>query len=224
MDLKVLYDLTYGLYVLGARDRNSRNCGCVINTCFQVTSEDPKVAISVNKNNYTLQAIRDAGEFSLSIIAEETDPDIIGKFGFYTSRDTDKYAEFGGTMVDGVPVVSGRFCGRLILRPVEYVDCGTHVVVIAGLKDTVAGEAGLHPMTYAYYHNVIKGRAPKNAPTYVAPATDAPAAEGKGEAAGQARKFQCDICGYIAETDGSPLPDDYVCPVCKADVSHFKPV
>ena len=68
-------------------------------------------------------------------------------------------------------------------------------------------------MTYAYYHNVIKGKEPKNAPTY--------RAEEAEVAAGPKRRFECDVCFYVAETDGSDLPEDFVCPVCGVDRSHF---
>lgn len=163
MDLKVLYNLTYGLYIVGVEGAKGP-AGCVINTCFQVTSENPKLAISLNKNNYTLEAIKQQKKFTLSILAESSDPFIISMFGFCSSRDHDKYEDFGVEKIDGVPAVKGEFCGRLVLEMEQTVDCGTHEVVIARLVDTQKGE-GI-PMTYAYYHDVIKGKAPKNAPTY----------------------------------------------------------
>lgn len=163
MDLTVLYKLSYGVYVVGAFCEG-RAVGCVINTCFQVTSADPILAISLNKKNYTLEAIRQNRRFSLSIAAEDTDPLIIGRFGFFSGRDTDKYEGFGYEVKDYVPCVKGRFAGRLILEAEEFVDCDTHVLVLARLKNTMPGEGT--PMTYSYYHNVIKGSAPANAPTY----------------------------------------------------------
>lgn len=163
-DPTVLYGLTYGLYVVGAMDTDGRPVGCIINTCFQVTSKDPRLAVSINKDNYTYDVIRRTGKFSLSIIAEDTDPMTISWFGFCSSRDNDKYADFGYELADGVPLVNGKFCGRLILEAEKFVDCGTHFVVIGHLIGTIPGEGT--PMTYAYYHKVIKGKAPKNAPTY----------------------------------------------------------
>lgn len=163
MDLTVLYNITYGLYIVGAF-KDGRPVGCTINTCFQVTSEDPHLAISLNKNNFTLEALRDTRRFSLSIVAEDTLPEIIGRFGFTSSRDTDKYEPFGYDLIDFAPCVKGKFCGRMILEAEQFIDCGTHVVVIAKLLNTAKGEGT--PMTYAYYHNVIKGSAPKNAPTF----------------------------------------------------------
>lgn len=209
MDLTVLYNLTYGLYVVGAF-KDGRAVGCVINTCFQVTSEKPLLTVSLNKNNYTLEAIRENKRFSLSILSEDSNPEIIGRFGFFSSRDVDKYEAFGFDVRGYVPCVKGSFAGRLILEAEQFVDCETHVLVVARLIDTVEG-SGV-PMTYAYYHNVIKGKAPKSAPTYRAE-NDTTVNNGK-------RRYECDVCHYIAELDGE-LPDDFVCPVCGVDRSHF---
>lgn len=228
MDTTVLYNLTYGLYVVGAF-KDGRPVGCVINTCFQVTSDNPLLAISLNKANYTLEAIREFKRFSLSIIAEDSDPSVIGAFGFRSSREVDKYEAYGYEVLAGTPCVKGKFAGRLVLEAEQFVDCETHVIVIGRLIDTQQG-AGT-PMTYAYYHNVIKGKAPKNAPTYRDESTTTSESEGSSAAVpGNAdicdavsvkkRRYECDICGYIAEVDGE-LPDDYICPLCLADRSHF---
>lgn len=213
MDTTVLNQLTYGLYIVGAF-KDGRAAGCVINTCFQVTSQNPLLVISLNKNNFTLDAIRESGRFSLSILAEDSNPAQIGTFGFSSSRDTDKYAPYGYEVLDGTPCVKGKFAGRLVLEAEKYIDCETHVLVVARLVDTEAG-SGV-PMTYAYYHKVIKGKAPKNAPTYREESADTDKKDG-------VRRYQCDVCGYIAEVEGE-LPDDYVCPICGVDRSHFKEI
>lgn len=210
MNLSVLYNLSYGLYVLGAF-KDGRAVGCVINTCFQVTSENPLLVVSINKNNYTLDAIRENKRFSLSIVAEDTNPEIIGKFGFFTSRDTDKYAGFGYEVCGYVPCVNGKFAGRLILEAEQFTDCGTHVLVLARLTDTIEGSGT--PMTYAYYHRVIKGKAPKNAPTYQA--------DDANTRSKTTNRYECQVCHYIAEVEGE-LPEDYKCPICGVDRSFFK--
>lgn len=163
MDLKVLYNLSYGVYIVGAF-KDGRAVGCTINTCFQITAQDPVLAISLNKNNFTLEAIKDSGRFSVSILSQDTDPMLIGRFGFFSSRDTDKYEGFGYDVVDYVPCVKGTFAGRLIMETIKTVDCGTHTLVLARLIDTVPGSGT--PMTYSYYHNVIKGTEPPSAPLY----------------------------------------------------------
>ena len=212
MDKTALFSLTYGLYVVGSMD-GDRPVGCIINTCFQVTSEPPTLAISLNKNNYTLEVIQKTQQYSLSVIAENTDPSIIGQFGFYSSRDTDKYSDYGFTENAGTPLVNGDFCGRLILEAIKFVDCGTHVIVIGQLKDAIAGKGT--PMTYSYYHRVIKGKAPKNAPTYVA---EEPKAQ-----EGTKQKFRCNLCGYEAEFEGD-IPDDFKCPLCQSGKNMFSKV
>ena len=214
MDITVLFKLTYGLYVVGTMD-GERPVGCIINTCFQVTSQNPILAISLNKNNYTLDAIKRAGRFSLSILAEDTNPAIISSFGFCSSCDNDKYADYGYDMTEGAPMVKGKFAGRLVLDALNFVDNETHVVVLARLVDTVKGEGT--PMTYDYYHRVVKGKAPKNAPTYVA---EEESKGDKAESAGNKKRYKCDICGYIAEVEGE-LPDDYRCPLCRAPKEKF---
>ena len=165
MDKSVLYGLSYGMYVVGASDAG-RPVGCIINTCIQITSDEPVLAVSLNKNNYTLSAVKRTRRFGLSVIAERTDRSIIPIFGFQCSRDCDKYAAYGYDSLRGVPLVKGCFAGRLVCEVLHTVDCGTHEVVFARLLDTLPGEPDAHPMTYEYYHKVVKGRAPKNAPTY----------------------------------------------------------
>ena len=138
MDLNVLHNLSYGVFIVGAF-KDGRAVGCTINTCFQITSQGPLIAVSLNKNNFTLEAIRETGRFSVSILSQDTDPMVIGRFGFFSSRDTDKYDGFGYDVVDYVPCVRGSFAGRLILETVETVDCGTHMLVLARLTNTVEG-------------------------------------------------------------------------------------
>lgn len=212
MDITVLFKLSYGLYVVGCMD-GERPVGCTINTCFQVTSENPIFAISLNKNNYTLEAIKRNPRFSLSILAEDSDPGVIGQFGFCSSRNVDKYADYGYDVVDGAPIVKGRFAGRLILDALNFVDGETHMVVLARLVETVKGEGT--PMTYDYYHRVVKGKAPKTAPTFVAERDEA-----KEESKCAKRRYRCNLCGYVAEFDGE-MPADYHCPICKVDSTQF---
>lgn len=215
LDSTVLYKLSYGLYIVGAF-KDGRPVGCTINTCFQVTSQTPQLlVVSLNKNNFTLEAIREFKRFSLSILSEDSDPSVIGTFGFSSSRTVDKYADYGYDVLAATPCVKGQFAGRLALEAEQFVDCGTHVLVIGRL---IAAEQGSGtPMTYAYYHNVIKGKAPKNAPTYRADEDPAETPQ-----AGK-RRFRCDVCGFEVEFDGE-IPADYVCPLCRADASHFKEI
>lgn len=212
MDLTVLQKITYGVYIVGAF-RDGRAVGCTINTCFQITSENPTFAISLNHANNTLGAIEQNRRFSLSILAENSEASLIGRFGFMSSRDVNKYEPEGYETVENTPCVRGKFAGRLILEAEKFVDCGTHVLVVARLIDTVPGEGT--PMTYAYYHQVIKGKAPKTAPTFI----EEQPADTKKTAL---HHFECDLCLYVAETELDALPSDYICPVCGADITHFR--
>lgn len=214
MNSNALYNITYGLYVVGCYS-DGKPAGCIINTCFQVTSENPQLAICLNKKNHTLDCIKKDPRFSISIIAEDTDPMVISSFGFRSARDADKYADFGYDNLDGTPAVRGKFCGRIIMDAINFVDCGTHVIVIGKMVASYTGSGT--PMTYAYYHSVIKGNAPKNAPTYRAAAAPEPKPEK------ETRRFKCDICGYEVESN-EDLPEDFVCPVCGFDRSHFKEI
>ena len=214
MDSNALYNITYGLYVVGCYS-DDKPAGCIVNTCFQVTSENPTLAICLNKKNYTLDCIKKNPKFCISIISEDTDPMIISSFGFRSSRDADKYADFGYVDLDGAPAVKGNFCGRLVLDVTDFIDCGTHVIVISKLKDTQDGSGA--PMTYEYYHKLIKGSAPKNAPTYRSEQ------ESTTVTKKDVRRFKCDICGYEVESETN-LPDDFVCPICGFDRSHFKEI
>lgn len=215
MENNALYNITYGLYVVGCFS-DDKPAGCIVNTCFQVTSENPRLAICLNKKNHTLDCLKKNPRFSISIIAEDTDPLVISSFGFRSARDADKYADFGYEVIDGAPAVKGKFCGRLILDAMDFIDCGTHVIVVGRLVTSHSGSGS--PMTYAYYHKVIKGNAPKNAPTYRDPEL-----ESEKTSPAEVRRFRCDVCGYVVESEAD-LPGDFTCPVCGVDWSHFKEI
>ena len=209
---KVLRNLSYGLYQIGVMD-GQRPCGCIINTVFQVTSENPIVAISMHKDNYTWELIEKEIRFSVSILSEKTRKEVIQKLGFVSGRDHDKYEGLHYTIKDGLPVLDEQCSGALICQVVSIADTPTHKVILASveqayeLKNTV-------PMTYRYYHEVIKGGAPKNAPSYIEP-------EAATKQQTSAQRWVCDVCGYVYEGDLTQEPDDYVCPLCGVDKSHF---
>ena len=212
MDATALFKMTYGLYVVGTGD-NGRPTGCIINTCFQVTSENPIVAISMNKNNYTHDAIVRNRRFSLAILAEDSDTSLITTFGFQSGRDKNKYEGRDYTWQDDVPILNGKFAGHIVCELLHIADNETHDVFFARVVDTLPGEGT--PMTYAYYHQVVKGRAPKNAPTYV----EEKASVTETTHPQTTRRYVCEVCGYIHEGE---LPDDFKCPVCQAPKSCFK--
>ena len=216
MDIKakVLRNLSYGLYLIGVMD-GVRPCGCIDNTVFQVTSENPIVAISMNKNNYTWELLEREGRFAVSILSEKTRKEVIQKLGFVSGRDHDKYEGIDYTMRDGLPVLNEQCCGALICKVVSVTETPTHMVVLASVAEAYELAATV-PMTYRYYHEVIRGGAPKNAPSYIAPEK-----EEKENRQASAGRWVCDVCGYVYEGDLTQEPDDYICPLCGVDKTHF---
>lgn len=214
MDMTALYRISYGMYVVGAMD-GERPVGCVINTCMQITAEPPTVAISLNHDNYTHSMIEKTGRFSISVISEQTPPPVISVFGFRSSKDYDKYSVCPHETMNGLPVIREKSCANFVCRVVGSHDMGTHTVFFAEIEDAVNGE-NLPPMTYEYYHKVVKGKAPAKAPTYQQEVKVNQPVSGE-------KNYVCTICGYVHEGSLENEPDDYVCPVCGVPKSKFRP-
>lgn len=202
MDKKIFRDISYGMYVV-----TSKNSGCIINTLTQITSENPIISISLNKENYTNQVIKNEKKFIVSIISEDTNPNIISTFGFQSSKDVDKFKNFEYENIDGIKVLKENTIGYIVCEVLDIVDCNTHDIFVAKVVDTNKYNE-YTSMTYKYYHEVVKGRAPKKAPTYVEEQTDT-----------LEELYICDVCGYVHK---GPVPDDFICPICGKDASHFK--
>lgn len=204
MDKKVLRNLSYGMYVIGAK--NEKNVGMIANTVVQITSDPMTVAVSINHNNYTNQVIKETKKFSISILDEEVNPEVIGVFGYQTSREVDKFSKFDMKEILGVPVLTNT-CGVMICNVIDIMETSTHTLF---LGEVVAMEdySEKTPMTYRYYHEVLKGKSPKNAPTFV-----------KEEEPQNKTVWKCSVCGY--EVEMYELPDDYRCPICGQPKSAF---
>lgn len=213
MNTKVLRNLSYGVYVVSTMDKD-RPTGCTANSIMQITSTPPTLAASINHDNYTNQCIKATGLFAVSIISEKTDPSVIGTFGFRSGKDTDKFADIPYEMVAGVPVLT-HCSGCIICKVINSMETSTHTVFLGEVidGDLVDNET---PMTYAYYHNVIKGTSPKNAPTYIA--------EEETKMVEKEAVWVCSVCGYAydEEIPFEELSDDYVCPVCLAAKEKFE--
>jgi flavin reductase (DIM6/NTAB) family NADH-FMN oxidoreductase RutF/rubredoxin len=200
-----------------------RPTGCIVNTVFQITSKNPIIAISINKGNYTYDVIKKTNAFSVSIISEETNPLVISMFGFSSGKDKNKFEEFDYEIVDNLPVLKENTCGTMFCKVVSFTETPTHFVVLASVEKAFNG-SDANPMTYKYYHEVIKGSAPKNAPSYVAPEilAEENAKESKPVKEEKPLRYVCDVCGYVYEGDITKEPDSFVCPICGVDKSHFK--
>ncbi|MCL2718060.1 MAG: flavin reductase [Lachnospiraceae bacterium] len=199
--------LSYGVYVISTWDGN-RPTGCAANSAMQITSEPATIAISINHNNYTNGLIDSNGKFAISILNEESDSALIGRFGFQSGKDTDKFAGIEYETVGGLPVLTDT-CGYIICKVVNKMETATHTVFLGEVIDAEVSKGG-EAMTYAYYHKVVKGKSPKNAPTYLSPETEVKTAQ---------VKYICKVCAYVHEGE---MPDDFKCPICGVGKERFE--
>ena len=226
MNLTTLHRISYGLYVVSSRKENKFN-GQIANTVFQVTSEPPTIAVSINKQNLTHQFIQESRKFTISILSKETPMEFIGHFGFKSGREIDKFKDVNYKIGKAeVPVVLENTVAYLEAEVIKEVDAGTHTIFIGKVVEAEILKDE-EPMTYAYYHEVKRGKAPKTAPTYIK--------EEPEKEAGKMAKYRCTVCGYVYDPEkgdldsgikpGIPfeeLPDDWVCPVCGAGKEAFE--
>lgn len=200
MDKNIFRDVSYGMYVV-----TTQNAGCIINTMTQITSENPIISISLNKNNYTNEQIKNENKFAVSIISEKTNPNLISVFGFSSSKENNKFENFEYEEINNIKVLKENTTGYLICEVVDIIDCETHDIFLGRVIETKKENDNI-PMTYKYYHEVVKGKAPKNAPTYI-------------EEKVEDDVYVCDICGYQHKGE---VKEGFICPICGVDHTHFK--
>jgi flavin reductase (DIM6/NTAB) family NADH-FMN oxidoreductase RutF len=167
MNLSALYKLGYGMYIVGSHKGDKLNAQ-VANTVFQITSEPPTVAVSINQSNLTHDYIKASKVFSASILCQAAPLPFIGGFGFKSGRDVNKLKDINYKIGQtGAPVVLDHATAYLEAEVVQDVDVGTHTIFIGRI---VAAEVLTEDtcMTYDYYHQVKKGTTPKTAPSYIA--------------------------------------------------------
>lgn len=166
MDTTALFKFSSGLYVVSADD-GGRVGACIVNTGLQVTSRPLQVSVTVNKDNFTCGAIERAGHFTLSVVDESADMLFVGRFGFRSSADVDKYDGIqSARAVTGDPFPLEHVCSYVACNVVQRLDVGTHVTFVGEVAD--AGNlSGRPPMTYAYYHGTLKGKTPPKASSYI---------------------------------------------------------
>jgi flavin reductase (DIM6/NTAB) family NADH-FMN oxidoreductase RutF/rubredoxin len=230
VDSKTLNKISYGLYVVSSVQGDRHN-GQIANTVFQITSEPPTIAVSINKENLTHEYIESSGLFTVSILSKEAPMPFIGQFGFKTGREVDKFKGVGYRLgANGCPVVLDNVTGYLEARVEKAMDVGTHTI-FAGLVTDAQSVSNGEPMTYAYYHEVKRGTAPKTAPTYIKDR------EKEAKEATKLDKYTCTVCGYVYDPGlGDPdasiapgtafedLPEDWVCPICGSGKDEFEKV
>ena len=167
MNLEALRSIGYGLYIVCSKKGDKYN-GQIANTLFQITSDPPTVAVSINKNNLTHEFIQDSGIFTATTLCQDTPLSLIGTFGFKSGRDTDKFEGVNYRMGStGTPVVTDYGVACMEMKVNQQVDVGTHTLFIGEVvdADVISNEIC---MTYAHYHAVKRGTTPKAAPTYIA--------------------------------------------------------
>ena len=205
MNSNAMFNISYGLYVLTAKDGEKDN-GCIVNTLLQVTSTPNAVSITVNKQNYTHDMILKTGKFNVSMLSTSADFELFKRFGFQSGRDVDKFAGFTGYQsgLNDVNYITEGTNAYISAWVQETVDLGTHTLFIAAVTNMeVLSDAP--SATYEYYQNNIKPKPQVN---------DGPK-EGK-------TVWVCKICGY--EYEGDPIPEDFICPWCKHPASDFEKV
>ncbi len=166
IDRSAFRAFSYGVYVVCSGSEARRN-GQICNTVFQVTSEPPTVAASINKLNFTHEILTEHRNFTVSVLSEEAPMVYIGRFGFRCGRDFDKFegirARQGST---GAPIPEDYSVSFIECRVTDSLDCGTHTLFLGEVVDAgVLSDAT--PMTYAFYHEVKKGKSPSRAPTFI---------------------------------------------------------
>jgi len=229
INFEALFKVSYGLYIVSAGNEKSGN-GFISNTVFQVTSEPPQFAACCNKDNLTASFIQQHKGFAISVLSQDTDTTLFGKFGYKSGKNTDKFQgtdKKTGTL--GTPVVLNDTIAWIECKLVTTFDVGSHLIFIGEAVHAEVLDERAEPMTYAYYRTVKKGLSPKNAPTYI----DKSKLQKKVEVQ-QAARYQCPACGYIYDpVKGDPdsgikpgtsfedIPDTWVCPVCGTEKADF---
>ena len=198
-DLTALFNIGYGLYVVTSND-GKRDNGLIVNTVTQVTNTPNRIAVTINKENYSHHIIKQSGIMNINCLTVDAPFKVFEAFGFRSGRNVDKFADCTPNRSDNGLVFLPRYINSFMSLKVEqYVDLDTHGMFICSVTEARV-LSDKETMTYSYYHDKVK---PK------------PQTDGK-------RGYVCKICGYVHEED--TLPDDFICPLCKHGASDFEPI
>ncbi len=198
-DLSALFNIGYGLYVVTSNDGKKDN-GLIVNTVTQVTNSPNRVAVCINKQNYSHHVIKNTGIMNVNCLSVEAPFSVFENFGFQSGRNVDKFADCTPLRSDNGLVFLPKYINSFMSLKVEdYIDLDTHGMFICSVTEARV-VSDKETMTYTYYQNNVK---PK------------PETEGK-------KGWVCKVCGYIYE--GDELPDDFICPLCKHGVADFEPI
>ncbi len=199
MDPSALFRIGYGLYVVTCNDGTKDN-GLIVNTVTQLTNTPNRVGVTINKSNYSHDVIKASGRMNVNCLSEEAPFAVFEAFGFRSGRDVNKFADCTPQRSANGLVVLPRYINAYLSLEVEqYVDLDTHGMFICKLTEA-AVVSDVETMTYTYYQKNVKPR---------------PQPEKK-------KGYVCKICGYVYE--GDPLPEDFICPLCKHGAQDFEPL
>jgi flavin reductase (DIM6/NTAB) family NADH-FMN oxidoreductase RutF len=199
MDNRVMFKLSYGLYLLTVND-GKKDTGCITNTVVQLTSKPNRISVALNKLSYTHEVLLKTGEFNVSVLTEEAPFKVFQHFGFQSGRAAEKFKDCDADAPraeNGLIYLPKYINAYISGKVISKTDLGTHTLFIA---DVSGGEliSDAASVTYDYYQKNIK---PDN----------------------RAKKgWRCTICGYIHE--GENLPEDFICPLCNHDASYFEKI
>ncbi len=165
VDMKALFNLSYGMYVIGSRIGEKLN-GQIANAVMQITANPVTIAVCLNKQNYTSECLDDSGSFSVSVLEDDVPMTFIGQFGFKTGREIDKFANVDYVTGElDVPIVKDWSLSGFEAKVIDRIDVHTHILFVGRVVSAEKFKEGT-PLTYANYHLVKKGKSPKTAPTY----------------------------------------------------------
>ena len=203
-DPKAMFKIGYGLYVVTTNDGTKDN-GCIVNTVVQLTSTPNRVAVCINKQNYTHHIVQQTGKLNLNCLSVEAPFDLFKEYGFVSGRAVDKFAGKKVSRSDNGLVYLDQFTNAyLSLKVEEELDLGTHGMFICSVSESRVLSSA-ESMTYSYYQSHVKPKPQKPA-----------------EGAEKKKQWVCKVCGYIY--DGDPLPEDFICPICKHGAADFEPL
>ena len=198
-DLTALFNIGYGLYVVTSNDGKKDN-GLIVNTVTQVTNTPNRIAVTINKDNYSHHVIKQTGKMNINCLSVDAPFAVFEKFGFQSGRNVDKFAGCQPLRSDNGLVFLPRHINSFMSLAVEqYIDLDTHGMFICSVTEARV-MSDRETMTYTYYQNHVK---PK------------PETDGK-------KGYVCKVCGYIYE--GDTLPEDFICPLCKHGAADFEPI
>lgn len=205
MDKKAMYKLSYGLFVLTAKNGEKDN-GCIINTAIQAASTPNQISICVNKANYTHDMILSTREFTISVISQKADFELFKHFGFQSGKDVDKFKNYSFCKrgSNGIMYITEGTNAFISVKVAKTEDLGSHTMFVGEITDMEV-LAETPSATYEYYMNNIK-----------------PKPEAVGKTADGQTIWRCKICGY--EYVGEELPEDFICPTCKHPAADFEKV